>query len=85
MIGYAECFDNNKTMSFKIIDNKLWKRYIKIWERIYDLIGKECDSEPVYGENDKCMKTKIKLYQDKVNTNFPGKEIPKENALYKCL
>ena len=45
----------------------------------------ESDSEPVYGGNDKCIKTKIKLYGDKVNTNFQGKQIPKENASYKCL
>ena len=29
----------------------------------------EFDSEPVYGENDKYLKTKIKMYEDKVNTN----------------
>ena len=43
------------------------------------------DSEPVYGDNDKYIKTKINLYEDKVNTNFPGKKIPKEKASYKCL
>ena len=45
----------------------------------------EFESESVYGDNDKCIKTKIKLYGDKVNTNFQGKQIPKENASYKCL
>ena len=45
----------------------------------------EFDSEPVYGDNDKYIKTKIKLYGDKVNTNFQGKTLPKENASYKCL
>ena len=45
----------------------------------------EFDSEPVYGDNDKYIKAKIKLYGDKVNTNFQGKKIPKENASYKCL
>ena len=43
------------------------------------------DSEPVYGDNDKYIKTKIKSYRDKINRNFQGKEIPKENASYKCL
>ena len=43
------------------------------------------DSEPVYGGNGKCIKTKIKLYEDKINTNFQGKKIPKQNASYKCL
>ena len=43
------------------------------------------DSEPVYGDNDKYIKAKIKSYGDKVNTNFQVKKIPKENASYKCL
>ena len=42
------------------------------------------DSEPAYGYNDKYTKTKIKTYRDKVNTDFHGKKIPKENASYKC-
>ena len=42
----------------------------------------EFDREPVYGGNDKYIKTKIKLYGDKVNTNFQGKNLPKENASY---
>ena len=25
------------------------------------------------------------MYEDRVNTNFPGKEVPKENASYNCL
>ena len=45
----------------------------------------ELDSEPVYGDNDKYINTKIKLYGDKINTNFQGKKILKENASYKCL
>ena len=45
----------------------------------------EFDSEPVYGDNDKYIKTKIKLYGDKVNTNFQGKKLSKENASHKCL
>ena len=45
----------------------------------------EFDSEPVYGDNDKYIKTKVKMYEDRVNTNFQGKKVPKENASYKCL
>ena len=33
MIGYAQYFDNNKTMPFKVIDKKLLKKYTKIWEK----------------------------------------------------
>ena len=31
MIGYVKNFDSNKTMSFKVGDNKLLKKYSKIW------------------------------------------------------
>ena len=30
MIGYVKCFDSNQTMSFKVSDNKLLKKYNKI-------------------------------------------------------
>ena len=85
MIGYVKCFDSNKTMSFKVIDNKLLKKYNKIWEKVSSLMNIKFDSEPVYGDNDKYIKTKIKLYRDKLYTNFQGQKIPKENASYKCL
>ena len=48
MIGYVKCFksnnnnDNNnikKAMSFKVIDNKLLKRYIKIWKKSQQFNG----------------------------------------------
>ena len=45
----------------------------------------EFDSEPVYGGNDKYINTKIKMYEDRVNTNFQGKMVPNENTSYKCL
>ena len=45
----------------------------------------EFDSKSAYGDNDKYINTRIKSYGDKVNTNFQGKKIPKENASHKCL
>ena len=72
-------------MSFKVSDNKLLKKYNKIWERVGNLLSIEFDSEPVYGDVDKYIKTKIKTYGDRVNTNFQGKKFPKENASYKCI
>ena len=32
MVGYIKCFDSNKTTSFKVINNKLLKKYNKIWK-----------------------------------------------------
>ena len=40
IIGYVKHFNSNKTMSFKVIDKGLIKRYVKIWERINNLIDK---------------------------------------------
>ena len=45
----------------------------------------EFDSDRVYGDNDKYIKTKVKMYEDRVNTNFQDKKLPKENVSYKCL
>ena len=64
MIGYVKCFDNNKTMSFKVADNNILENYTEIWRRVNNLMNIEFDSEPVYGDNDKHIMTKIKLYGD---------------------
>ena len=85
MIGYDKHFDSNNEMSFKVSDNNLLKKYNKIWEKVANLLNIEFDSEPVYGDGDKYIRTKIKMYGDRVNTNFRGKKVPKENASYKCL
>ena len=64
---------------------KTVKKVYQTWEKINSLSGKKFDGEPVYGGNDKSIKTKIKSYGDKVNTNFESKKIPKENVSRKCL
>ena len=53
MIGYVKNFDSNKTMYFKVGDNKLLKKYNKIWEKISNLMNIEFDSGPVYRANEK--------------------------------
>ena len=35
MIGYTKYFDSNKTLSFKVIDKELLKKYTKIWKKNY--------------------------------------------------
>ena len=85
MIGYVKHFDSNQTMSFKVNDNRLLKKYTKIWEKVSISVNIEFDSEPGYGDNDKYIKAKIKSYEEKVNSNFQDKKMPKENASYKCL
>ena len=47
------------------------------------------DSKPVYGNDDKYIKTKIKTYKDSITTNFynkkGSKKIPEEKIPHKCL
>ena len=43
------------------------------------------ESKPVYGDDDKCIKTKIKAYAGSIITNFHNKKMPKEKAPCKCL
>ena len=61
MIGYVKHFDSSKTMSFKVSDNKLLKKYNKIWEKVDNLLDIEFDIELVYGDGDKYIKTKINV------------------------
>ena len=85
MTGYVRKFEGNTTMSFKISNKQLLKKYNQIWKRVEKLLKIEFDSEPVYGDNDKYIKTKIKIYAGSMITNFQGKKMLKENAPCKCL
>ena len=44
MLCYAKYFESNKTMSFKVTDKKLLKKYPKIWYKISRLMNIEFDS-----------------------------------------
>ena len=46
-------------MSFKVCDNNLLKKYKRIWEKVSNLLNIKFDSEPVYGDVDRYIKTKI--------------------------
>ena len=43
------------------------------------------ESKPVYGDDNKYIKTKIKIYAGSMVTNFHNKKIPEEKAPCKCL
>ena len=66
----VKCFEINKTMLFKISDNKLLKKYTQIWKKVRNLLNIKFDSEPVFGENDKYKKAKIKVQDGNLNTSF---------------
>ena len=73
------------TLSFKISDKQLLKKYNQMWKRIEKLLEIKFDSKPVSGNDEKYIKTKMKTYGDSVITNFHGKKTPKEKAPCKCL
>ena len=85
MTGYAKKFSENMTMSFKANNKQLLKNYNKIWEKIEKLMRIDFESKPVYGDDDKYIKTKIKIYAGSMVTNFHNKKIPEEKAPCKCL
>ena len=58
--------------------SKYFESTIKYRKRIERLLKTRFDSEPVYGDNDEYIKTKIKMYDGSVNTNFQGKVYQKK-------
>ena len=53
--------------------------------KIEKLIKIDFQSRPVYGDDDKSIKTITKMYAHSIITNFHHKEMPKEKAPCKCL
>ena len=64
MIGYVKIFESNTTM-LKNSDKQLLKKY-----EVKSLFSIKFDTVPVYGENDKYIKTKIKIYNLRLNIYF---------------
>ena len=72
-------------MSFRVNNKQLLEKYNKIWEKVEKLMRIDFESKPVYGDDDKYIKTKIKIYAGSMITNFHNKKMPKEKAPCKCL
>ena len=85
MTGYTRKLVENIAMSFRANHKQLLKNYNKIWEKVERLIKINFESKPVYGDDDKCIKTKIKIYADSMITNFHNRKIAKEKSPCKCL
>ena len=57
-------------MSLIANDKELLQKYNSIWDKISNLLEKKFDNAPVYYDNR--IKTKTKIYKNKVFTNFQG-------------
>ena len=83
MSGYVKTFKvkdgdkdkNNKLMLFRKDDEKLLEKYKAIWTKVEDLKNIKLNALPVY--DDRYIKTKIKIYGDKIYTNFRGLDVQK--------
>ena len=80
MRGYARKFDENATLCFILKYKKLLKSYTKVWETIEGLMNINFESKPVYGDDVKYIKTRIKIYAGSIITDFYNKKMPKEKA-----
>ena len=78
MSEYRKDFDDTKYMSFLIKNEELLEKYYEIWDKVRNNIKSGFDSEPVY--NEKHLKTEIKFYEGKINTNFYGDNVPKKGC-----
>ena len=85
MTGYINEFNENKNtiiMSLRVNDEQLFKKYNKIWKKVEKLMRIDFESKPVYGDDDKYIKTKIKIYAGSVITNFHNKKMPKTMQVF---
>ena len=72
-------------MSFRVNNKQLLKNYNKIWKKVEKLLKINFESKPVYGDDDKYINTKIKIYAGSMITTFHNKKMPKEKAPCKYL
>ena len=74
MTGYARKLDENATMPFRANIKQLLKNNNKIWEKVQKLMRIDFESKPVYGDDDKYIKTKLKLYAGSMIANFHNRK-----------
>ena len=84
MGGYIKYFGNGgKNMSFKIEGEDAYLKYNESWNNIKSMLNTKFHSQPIY--DDKYIKTKVKTFNNSINTLFSGDNIPKERNHYICI
>ena len=85
MTGYLKKINENVAMSFRVNNKQPLEKYNKIWKKVEKLMRIDFENKPVYGDDNKYIKTKIKIYVGSMVANFHNQKIPKEKAPCKCL
>ena len=75
MIVYRRDFSKTKFIYLLIKDEKLLEKY--------NIMKTKFGSNPVY--NEKYVKTKMKVYDKKINRDFHSNKMPKESSEFLCL
>ena len=84
MSGYIKyCENSGKNLSFKIENGSVYLKYTEIWNKIKNMLNVKFHSKPIY--DDKYIKTKVKTFNNTINTLPAGDEIPKERDHYVCI
>ena len=61
----------------------MWGKYEQIWDVIKNKLGIKFHSESVYDKT--YIKSKVREFDSKIETNFWGNEVPKDNMHYTCI
>ena len=61
----------------------MYLKYTEILNEIKDILNVKFHSQPIY--DDKYIKTKVKTFNNMINTLFSGDKIPKERTHYACI
>ena len=75
---YRRNFNETKDMSFFVKDYELLEIYNEIWDKASKFIKRELVVSLYIIIN--ILKTKVKSYKGKVNTNFHDDKMPKEDS-----
>ena len=84
MTGYTRKVDDNATMTLRVNNKQFLKNYYKIGEKVKKSLKIEFESKPVYGDDNKYRRTKIKIYADSAITIFDNKKMTQEKAPFNC-
>ena len=60
----------------------VYLKYSEIWNKLKSILNVKFYSQPIYDE--KYIQTKVKAFNNTINTPFSGNEIPKERIHYIC-
>ena len=80
MSTYGRDFDETKYMFFFIKNADLLEEYKEFWGKVSNSMKNRFECHPVY--NKKHIKTKMKCYEGKINSNFHGDKMPKVGFQY---